>query len=253
MKNQLQTTIATVAISGVFLGMTACASKNPSENININTQPNATLENTNNTNIYPVAAVLKQAAINGFDEMLITEQDGMMDLDSLKMSMRIIIEPVDPNNPKMAEFKDHKLIEADTVSIFFFGGMPLMTEQGKTYYLPDSLINAGSATDKDDEYAIFTKKYAVPKSANIGESGKLVEGYDMGMADDGSKTPYTNTWLLNTTDNNHAKLCVNEKFGELAEGDTCYTINKTGDILDTDLKFSLSMEDGEPPMTFISE
>lgn len=247
MKIQLKKTALITTIAATVITITGCASTAQSS-LNTSHQPSLNSKNT-----YPVAAVLKQAAMNGFDEMLVADDAGLMGSEGFEMSIRAIIEPIDLDNQKLVEFKGHQLLESDTVSIFFFDGIPLMTEQSKTYYLPNSLVSAGTVIDGEDNFSIFTKQYPIPVNANIGDAGKLTEGYDLGMSDDGSKTLFTDTWQLKKASGDNAKLCVYEKFEELAEGSTCYTINKQGDILQTHLKYTLSIEDGEPPVTFVSK
>ncbi|PIE48100.1 MAG: hypothetical protein CSA42_00515 [Gammaproteobacteria bacterium] len=214
--------------------------------------------NTMTTNInqnattYPVAAVLKQARLNGVNKTLITDLNEVMGDQDITITMNYKRDPIDMNNPQLTTFNKQQVIKTNSVSEIKINEQTLYTLNAEEYIMADSLMYAGTNTANFD-IDIVTQNFTPPATAQIGAHGKLYEGISSALEDKAETIPMLGTWELNAANNHTAELCTIEKHDNQGESTICYTINQQGDILDTQVSGSFIITPGEPPVNFVSE
>lgn len=198
-----------------------------------------------NKDIYPVAAVLEQSAIDGerFTYAYFDKGEPVEGMVSV-----FIREPIDILNPKLVDFYGKEAIlsnatKIDTLAINTTAGFGKIDKK-RFFYAPTSLqligyesVPKGEPTG-DEITEIATKLYDLPQTAKIGTSSLISEGdIKAGTLPAGN---FSIKWSLENDNSDTAKLCEIRTYDfdydevDITEIDTlCYQINKVGEILDS--------------------
>lgn len=210
---------------------------------------------TKQTDVYPVASVLKQGYADGWDTVISLQNPEKIGLNSVKYLYKA--DPITEESP-IEIFNKQKAVTRTILSTFEVDGEFQKEDFWIDYYHPTSYNWLGSYATSEQQTTLVTKQFQPPKQAKLGSSYKFIEG-NTKKADGKILEIFSFDWSLKSSDKaNNADLCVHEKHqytkGSIDTYHICYTINKQGKILHKSIKIvSVSPSPNLEPLIFLSE
>ncbi len=207
----------------------------------------------NQTDVYPIASVLKQSYVDGWDTVISLQNPQKLGIQSFKYLYKVA--PITEESP-IKIFNKQKAITRSISSTIQVNGELKKEQYWIDYYHPTSYNWLGSYATSEQQTTIVTKQFKTLIQAKLGSSYKLNEG-NTKKADGKLHEKFSSFWSLKSSNQaNIADLCVHEKHlytnGNIDTYHICYTINQQGEILDKSLKI-VSTSPNSDPIILLSE